>query len=140
MRANPGNFSAAELSAIRSKYFGPGALQRILDEDRALFSSALERIGLDIATRPEPVSQGFADFDADVDLATAAGDMMITPDDLGQNLDLLEPVFSVLANGKLDRDDFNVLYANAACIFDVVLENQPDPAFCDAAAAAAAQP
>jgi len=137
-RANPGNFGAAERAAIRAAYPGQGALQQLLDEDRAFFSGALERIGLDIATRPEPVSQSFADFDADVDLATAAGDLLVTTEDLRQNLDLLDPVFSVLdAGGKLDRDDFNALYANAACIFSVVLENQPDVTFCDAAAAAA---
>jgi hypothetical protein len=137
-RANPGNFSASELAAIRAAYPGPGALQLILDDDRASFSGALERIGLDIATRPEPMSQSFADFDADVDLATAAGDLFLTPDDLRDNIDLLDPVFSVLAGGgKLDRDDFNALYGNAACIFTVVLDNQPDVVFCDAAAAAA---
>jgi hypothetical protein len=50
---------------------------------------------------------------------------------LRQNLALLEPAFSVLrAGGKLDRDDFDVLYRSAACTFSVVLENQVDPKLC----------
>jgi len=134
--ANPGNFSAAELAAIRAAYPRQAALQQLLAADRSFPSSALERIGLDIASTPEPVSQSFADFDADVDLATAAGDLLISAEELRQDLDLLDPVFSVLGGGgKLDRDDFNALYANAACILTVVLDNQVDPAFCDAVAA-----
>jgi hypothetical protein len=51
---------------------------------------------------------------------------------LRENIDLLDPVFSVLADGgKLDRDDFTALYAGAACIFTTVLENQVDPVICD---------
>jgi hypothetical protein len=131
-RANPDNFSAADLAAIRAAYPGQRALQQILDADRAVFSTALQRLGLDIATAPEPVSQSFSNFDADVDLATAAADLLISPEDLRQNLSLLDPVFSVLGaqGGKIDRDDFNTLYRGAACIFTTVLENQVDPKRC----------
>ena len=71
-----------------------------------------------------------------MDLATAAGDLLISAEELRQDLDLLDPVFAVLGNGgKLDRDDFNALYANAACIFSTLLNNQVDPALCDRVAA-----
>lgn len=129
--ANPRNFSAADLAAIRAAYPGRRALQQILDADRTFFSTALHRLGLDIATAPEPVSQSFANFDADVDLATVAADLLVSTEELQQNLDLLDPVFSVLrAGGRMDRDDFNVLYRGAACIFTTILENQVDPKLC----------
>lgn len=125
VRQNPRDFGAAERAAIRAAFPRQRELQQILDADNALYSRALELIGLDIDASPEPVSQSFADFDADVDLATAAGDLLITPAELSDNIDLLEPVLSVLAGGgKIDRDDFNLLYRESACILTVVLENQ----------------
>lgn len=125
VRQNPRDFGAAERAAIRAAFPRQGELQQILAADNAIFSRALELIGLDIDSSPEPVSQSFADFDADVDLETAAGDLLITPAELSDNIDLLEPVLSVLAGGgRIDRDDFNQLYRESACILTVVLENQ----------------
>src|SRR5262249_36950859 len=93
--------------------------------DNAIFSRALELIGLDIAASPEPVSQSFADFDADVDLETAAGDLLVSPADLRSNIDLLDPALSVLiGGGKVDRDDFSALYRESSCRLTTVLNNQ----------------
>ena len=125
VRQNPRNFSAAERAAIRAAFPRQRELQQLLDADNAIFSRSLELIALDIDASPEPVSQSFADFDADVDLQTAAGDLLISPQELSDNLDLLNPVLSVLvAGGKVDRDDFNLLYRESACILTTVLENQ----------------
>jgi hypothetical protein len=125
VRQNPRNFTAAERTAIRAAFPRQGALQQLLDADRAIFSRALELIGLDITASPEPVSQSFADFDADVDLVTAAGDLLISPADLSASIDLLDPAFSRLpAGGKIDRDDFDLLYRGAACTLTTVLNNQ----------------
>ena len=132
VRNNPRNFGAAERAAIRAAFPRQRELQQLLDGDNAIFSRSLELIGLDINSSPEPVSQSFADFDADVDLETAAGDLLVSPQELSDNIDLLDPVLSVLAGGgKVDRDDFNALYAKSACILTTVLENQVDPAVCD---------
>jgi hypothetical protein len=136
VRQNPRDFAAAERAAIRAAFPRQRELQQILDADNALYSRALELIGLDINASPEPVSQSFADFDADVDLETAAGDLLISPAELSDNIDLLDPVLSVLvAGGKIDRDDFNAVYARSACILTIVLENQVAAEVCDAAAA-----
>jgi serine/threonine-protein kinase len=125
VRQNPGNFAAAERAAIRAAFPRQRELQQLLDADNAIFSAALQRIGLDIDASPEPVSQSFADFDADVDLAAAAGDLLVSPEDLSANIELLDPALSVLAGGgKVDRDDFSALYASSACILTIVLNNQ----------------
>ncbi len=124
VRQNPRNFAAAERAAIRAAFPRQRELQQILAADNAIYSRALELIGLDIDASPEPVSQSFTDFDADVDLAAAAGDLLLSPLELSDNLALLNPVLSVLEQGKVDRDDFNQLYRESACLLTVVLENQ----------------
>ncbi|MEO8179557.1 MAG: hypothetical protein ABI895_12060 [Deltaproteobacteria bacterium] len=133
VQANPGNFNAAERAAILAAYPSAAQLQQLLASDRdSFFNAALTRLGLDIDTTPEPISQSFADFNADVDLATAASELFLSQEELLDNIDLLDPVFSVLdGGGRIDRDDFTLLYPGAACIFTVVLENQVDPAVCD---------
>ena len=125
VRQNPRNFSAAERAAIRAAFPRQRELQQLLTADNAIFSGALELIGIDIDATPEPVSQSFADFDADLDLETAAGDLLISPEELSDTVDLLDPQFSALpAGGKIDRDDFDQLYRGAACVLTAVLNNQ----------------
>ena len=127
VQANPRNFNAAERAAIRAAYPAAAQLEQLLATDRDnFFSAALTRLGLDIDTAPEPISQSFADFNADVDLATAASELFVSAEELRDNLDLLDPVLSVFAGGgRIDRDDFDVLYPGALCVLSVVLENQP---------------
>jgi len=133
VQANPGNFNAAERAAILAAYPPAAELQQLLAADRdAFFARALTRLDLDIDATPEPISQSFADFSADVDLATAAGELFVSAEELGDNLELLDPVFSVFAGGgRIDRDDFTLLYPGAVCILGTVLNNQVDPAVCD---------
>jgi hypothetical protein len=66
----------------------------------------------------------------------AAGDLGLTPDDLADNLDILNPVLEVLDRGTIDRDDFTAVFVDSLCRISTPLENQPDVAVCDAAAAA----
>ncbi|HKO91884.1 MAG TPA: hypothetical protein VJU61_12060, partial [Polyangiaceae bacterium] len=98
--ANPRNFRRAERDAILAAFPPAAELEAALDADRSnFFAASLARLGLDIDDAPEPVSQTFANFSADVDLATAAGELMVTADDLRDNLSLLDPVLSVLERG-----------------------------------------
>jgi len=129
--ANPRNFRRAERNAILAAYPAADELQRLLDADRNNFLAAsLSRLGQDIDDAPEPVSQTFADFSADVDLATAAGEIMVIPEDLRQNLLLLDPVLSVLDGGTISRADFTQLYFSSMCTFSIVLNNVVDSDTC----------
>jgi len=134
--ANPGNFNRAERDAILAVYPAADDLASVLGADRSnFFAASLAGLGQDIDDAPEPVSQTLANFNADVDLATAAGELMVTAEDLRENLALLDPALSVLDGGSIARSDFDQLYTGATCIFGVVLENQVDPAVCDLALA-----
>jgi hypothetical protein len=131
---NPGNFTPQERARILDLYPAAGALEQILDQDRERFAQALALAGVDIDDAPEPVSQAFLEFGADVDLATAAGDLLLDPLFLSRNLALLDPALQALDGGSVERDLFSSLYVLSLCHLSVVLENQPDPIICDEAA------
>jgi mono/diheme cytochrome c family protein len=126
-----------EVEQLEDIYVSPQEFSRQVTEDsQGFYQSALQRASLPIQGG-DPVSSVFLRFDQDITIKDAAGDLGLTPDDLQDNLDLLNPVLSVLDRGTLDRDDFTALYVDSLCILSTPLENQPDVAVCDAAAAAA---
>jgi hypothetical protein len=129
---NAASFSPAELARILSVYPSASALGAIVEDDQVALASALARISIDIEDAPEPASEVFLRFDADVDLATAAGALLVSAEELEDNLALLDPVLSVLDGGRLDRDDFNEVYASSLCILSVVNNNVVDPDVCAA--------
>lgn len=130
---NP-DLSPEEREVIQVMYPQRRELAAILDEDREQFyASSLTRLGLDIDD-PEPIGPLLAAFDADVDLATAAGDVLLSPEAFQRDIRELPEAVQVLdSGGKLDRDDWTSLYVQSLCILSVVLDNAPDAAVCDAA-------
>jgi serine/threonine-protein kinase len=125
-----------EVEQLEGIYVSPTEFARIVQEDsQGFYQRALQLADLPIQGG-DPVSNVFLRFDQDVRAEDAAGDLGLTPDDLRDNLDLLNPVLSVLDRGSLDRDDFTALYIDSLCRLSTPLENQPDVAVCDAAAAA----
>jgi hypothetical protein len=121
---DPDAFSPEELEQILAVYPSADDLEAIVLDDRAAFALALDGIGIDISA-PEPISLAFAEFDRDVDLDTAAGALLVTSQDLEDNLNLLDPALGVLSQGLVDRDDFNFFYRDSLCILGVVNENAP---------------
>jgi hypothetical protein len=121
-----------EIEQLEAIYVSPTVFAKVVKDDSAAFyQSALQRANLP-TQGGDPVSGTFLRFDADMRLADAAGDLGVTPDDLSRNLQLLDPVISVLDGGTLDRDDFTALYVESLCELSVQLENAPLAATCDA--------
>jgi len=121
-----------EIEQLEAIYVSPTVFAKQAKDDSASFyQSALTRANLPTAGG-DPVSSMFLRFDADMRLADAAGDLGLTPEDLGRNLQLVNPVLSVLDGGTLDRDDFTRLYVESLCALSDQLENAPDEAICDA--------
>jgi serine/threonine-protein kinase len=128
-----------EIEQLEGIYVSPQEFARqILDDSQGFYQAALQRADLPVQGG-DPVSSVFLRFDQDMRLEDAAGDLGLTPDELGDNLDLLDPVLSTLDRGSIDRDDFTAVFVDSLCILSTPLENQPDVAVCDAAAAALAQ-
>jgi len=128
---------ADEREQIEDIYVSPQEFARTVTEDSQLFfQSALQRAQLPISGG-DPVSSVFIRFDSqDMTVNDVAGDLGVTPDDLQGELDLLDPTLAVLKRGTLDRDDFTAVFVDSLCVMSSNLDNQPDVAVCDAAAAA----
>jgi serine/threonine-protein kinase len=131
-----------ELDQLDGIYISPQEFaSTVKDDSEAFFQRALQLADLPIQGG-DPVSSVFLRFDADLTIADVAGDLGVTPDELDGDLDLLDPVLSVLGSGRntlggtLDRDDFTAVFVDSLCVMSQPLENQPDVAVCDAAAAA----
>jgi serine/threonine-protein kinase len=132
------NLNRDEIEQLQEVYDSPANFAKQVQADNTSFyQSALQRVSLPIQG-VDPVSATWLGFDADVNLSRAAGDLGLPPSELKDNIDLLNPVASVLRTGTLDRDDFAAIFIDSLCILSTNLENQPDPVVCDAAAAAAA--
>jgi len=120
-----------EIEQLEALYVSPQEFARTVKEDsESFYLSALQRAGLP-TTGGDSVSNVFLRFDADIRLEDAAGDLGVTPKDLGDNLNLLDPVMSVLERGTISREDFTALYISSLCALSLTLENVPDQGICD---------
>jgi mono/diheme cytochrome c family protein len=121
-----------EVEQLEAVYPAASEFARIVEDDTNLFfRGALNRANVDLQGG-DPISTVFFRFDQDMRLEDAAGDLGLTPEDLLQDLNLLNPALQVLDNGVLDRDDFTGFYADSLCKLQVFGENAPDPDFCAA--------
>jgi len=128
-----------EVEQLESIYVSPQEFARqVTDDSEGFYKRALQQADLPVQGG-DPVSTVFLRFDQDMRIEDAAGDLGLQPDELRRNLNDLDPVLSTLDRSTLDRDDFTAVFVDSLCILSTTLENQPDVAVCDAAAAALAQ-
>jgi hypothetical protein len=126
VEANPTQFSTFDLEQIRQRFPGADALALQLQNDDATFTRpALNRLGID-PDAPDPILQGFAEFQRPLTLQTAAAELLLTQEDLLGNLSLLDPRLAALNGGTVDRGVFTALYPEIVCTFSAVLNNQPN--------------
>ncbi len=124
-----------EVEQLEAVYPVAQEFARIVEDDsQGFFQRALSEANVPLEGG-DPVSTVFFRFDQDVTLNDAAGDLGVSPEFLDDNLNVLDPALQVLAEDRLDRDDFTQFYVNSLCLLSVADENQPDPVVCDAAAA-----
>jgi len=128
-----------EVEQLEGIYVSPQEFARQVTEDsQGFYQRALQLADLPIQGG-DPVSNVFLRFDQDMRIDDAAGDLGVTPNELQDNLDLLDPVLSTLDRNTIDRDDFTAVFIDSLCIMSTPLENQPDPVVCQAAADLLAQ-
>lgn len=121
---------AGSLSDIERRYPGAEALSLVLERDAdQLTRRALQMAGLD-PFQPDPITRVHEDFEGAVTLDAAAAVLFITPRDLLDNLQLLDPALSALEGGTVPRSVFTANYAVTVCTLSTVLENQPEVAPC----------
>jgi mono/diheme cytochrome c family protein len=126
-----------EVEQLEALYVSPDVFKRQVQSDSEdFYQRALQRAELPIEGA-DPVSRVFLRFDDDMQIQDAAGDLGLTPDELVDTIDLLDPVLAVLkptrlvpTGGTIDRDDFTAKFLGALCILQESSENKPDPAIC----------
>jgi hypothetical protein len=128
--SNPDLFPSDVVAAVAN---GPddeeSARQAEGDSDR--FAAALNRAGVP-ETGGDPISSSYLSFIRDVDLATAASDLLVTPEALRAALPGLTPELRPLGVGlELSRQRFGELYAGAYCSLHAGDENPPAAAACE---------
>ncbi|HEU4578510.1 MAG TPA: hypothetical protein VFS67_09660 [Polyangiaceae bacterium] len=133
VRANSRDFNADEFEEIQESFLEQAEIDATLRGDAQLYQSALARSGLD-QLKIDPVEAVYERFDGDVDLAVAAGDLGLTPDELRKDLNFLsqqvDPQLSVLRGGSLLRAGFEELYLPALCALSITSDNRPSAAAC----------
>jgi hypothetical protein len=129
------NFNADEVDQLEEVYVLPEEFRQIIDEDGDDYRRALSDVGVPTNDGIDPVSFVFIQFDDDVTLETAAGDLGVTPEFLDDNLNEVDPSLGSLERRTVDRDDFTAVYVDALCKLNPALENVPDPVVCADAAA-----
>jgi mono/diheme cytochrome c family protein len=82
---NPQAFSAADVAAIKALYPPAAALRALLDEDSERFVKALTKTGVR-PDDPEPTAAVTERYEAALDLAAAAAEAGLTPDELARRL------------------------------------------------------
>jgi mono/diheme cytochrome c family protein len=120
-----------DFEIVEEIYLDPTEFAQFITEDSAFFQRSLELAGLP-TTGADPVAANFRRFNVDVDLPTAAGELGLTPEELDDFLNLLDPRLSPLREGvAVDRDDFTDVFEESLCIMQNISENTPDPNRCD---------
>jgi len=119
-----------EVEQLRAVYPEAADFARIVDDDTTRFyKSALSIAGVELQG-VEPTSDVFFRFDQDMRLEDAAGDLGLTPEDLANDINLLNPALSVLERSTLDRDDFTQFYVDSLCILTTFGDNVPLQTLC----------
>jgi hypothetical protein len=131
VNADPTLFEPNLRAWILEQYVEQAELEAVLDSEAATFVvPALTSAGITLGT--EPLSATVDAYNDDVTLGDLAGEMMVPPDELLDNLNLLDPALAVLDGGTMLRSEFAALFHQALCILAVVNENVPNPELCDA--------
>jgi serine/threonine-protein kinase len=122
---DPTSYDADTFELVRELYPTNEDMLDIVEQDKEYFQIALEESGvpLDIA---DPSDRVFLDFEiAPVLLNRAAGDLMVTPKLLEDNLARLDPRLRNVERDGIDRELFKVVYQDAICQLQVFGQNNP---------------
>jgi hypothetical protein len=114
-----------DFEAVNEVYLDPDAFAEVIAEDSAYYLASLERAGLP-ATGADPVAQSYLRFNVELDLKQAAAELGLTPEELDDDLNLLDPRLSVLRQTTIEREDFTDTFEESLCIMQIISTNAPE--------------
>lgn len=125
--SRPQDFDADTFEDVIEQYPEPEVFDSIVQQDSQFFINATERTGVPAGT-PDPISRVYLQFQlGDVTTALAAGELGVTPEQLLENANRLDPRLGGLTDGEghTDRNTFTNLYLDSLCIMQSASQNQP---------------
>jgi mono/diheme cytochrome c family protein len=125
---NKFKFDSDTFQTVMDQFPDATTMQGYVDSDSAVHNNALIRAAIPAGT-PDPVSRVYLDFQlANISTAQVAGELNVTPDELKQNLQLLDPTLQDLGNpqkGYIERPVLQNVFLNTVCALHSVDENVP---------------
>jgi hypothetical protein len=109
-------FGANELAAIRAAYRPQTELDALFASEQAAYRARLSQLGIPDDLGADVISTTLARFERPLDLASAAAELGVTPEQLSASHALLLPELAGLADGLVvPRSDFSRVYEAALC-------------------------
>jgi mono/diheme cytochrome c family protein len=125
---NKFDFDSDTYQTVMDQFPDATAMQKLVDLDSTVHTSALIRTGLPKGT-PDPVSRVYLDFQlANITTAQVAGELNVTAEELKKNLELLDPTLQDLGNaqkGYVERPVLQATFLATVCALHSVDENTP---------------
>jgi serine/threonine-protein kinase len=122
---DPTSYDKDTFELVNELYPTNAEMLDIVNDDKEYFQASLEESGvpLDIA---DPRDRVFLDFEiAPVVLNRAAGDLLVPSKLLKDNLARLDPRMRNVEKDGIDRELFDVVYADSICQLQVSSDNTP---------------
>jgi hypothetical protein len=133
VEANSRDFDADTFEEALDAFRVQSELDEVIEQDAALYASALTRAGLD-TTGVDPVNAAYVRFDGEVSLATAAGELGVSPDVMRDELSFVssqvDGSLASLSDQSLQREQFEAVYLATLCALQITSDNRPAAALC----------
>ncbi len=117
---NGSAFAKSDRESALALYPAAARMKALLEEDNERFARALKQAGVP-AGEPEPISAAVLHYEATVDLAAAAAEAGLTPDEFAARLrrsdELSRSLGGLLARGTVQRQVFQDTFAELARSF-----------------------
>jgi mono/diheme cytochrome c family protein len=123
---NSRDFDADTFEDVLEQFPEPSVFDAQTQLDSEVFLRAAERAGIPQGT-PDALSRVYLQFQlGDVTTDLAAGELGVTPEDLLNNANRLDPRFDFAnVDGRIDRETFTDAFFDSICIMQSASQNQP---------------
>jgi serine/threonine-protein kinase len=121
--ASSSDFDAATKEAVENLHPEKADFQALLQKDSDNYTAALAAAGVQLGGS-EPIGSVFEWYDGNVDFTLAAGEFGISEDELLLRVaDIADGQLAPLATGTVQRDTFELNFAQAVCDLQLGLTN-----------------
>jgi hypothetical protein len=117
------NFDAQTKDTVAAIYSPVDRFQALVTNDSGAFMGSIQKLSPPTTVTGEPVSAVFHKFEADVDLAHAAAELGLKPNQLLSQLGRLDPALAPLETAAIQRDVWKAKFANTVCLLKIGIAN-----------------